>query len=285
MRKEWVLVLGLIAGIAGVTGYAADTPAEPAKDPAKQASSKFPGRDLYPEAPTIDLEDLHKNLNNVVIVDVRSQYEFDTLRIKGALNISITDKSFDDKLRSLRASTDKTIVFYCNGVTCHKSYQAVRKALFLKIENTSAYDAGIFAWAKQYPDQAVLLGRSPINPADVIEKDKFNAHLLSPSDFGSQISDSTIVLDVRDRFQREAVGFFPGAERRVALDQPDKLDRFIQRAKREDKTLLIYDEAGHQVQWLQYHLVDAGLKNYYFMKGGAKAYYDMLTGTPAKDKK
>ena len=85
--------------------------------------------------------------------------------------------------------------------------------------------------------------------------------------------------------RREGVGFFPGMERRIALDQTEKLDKVLQKAKRENKTLLIYDEAGHQVQWLQYHLVDAGVKNYYFMKGGAKAYYDMLTGKDAKEKK
>lgn len=277
MRKDLAFLLCMVVGVLSGNAVAADA--------AAKTDSKFPGRALYPEAPVYELDALFKDLSNVVIVDVRSQYEFDTLRIKGSSNIPITDKSFDDKLRSLRASSDKPIVFYCNGVTCHKSYQAVRRAMYLKIENTHAFDAGIFAWAKQFPDQAVLLGRSPINPADVIEKDKFNAHLLSPADFGSQVGDTTIVLDVRDRFQREAVGFFPGVERRVGLDQPDKLDRFIQRAKREDKTLLIYDEAGHQVQWLQYHLVDAGVKNYYFMKGGAKAYYEMLSGKETKEKK
>jgi rhodanese-related sulfurtransferase len=281
MRKELVFLLCVVVGAFSGNALAADAAA---KDAAATPASKFPGRDLYPEVGTYELDQLYKELNNVVVVDVRSQYEFETLRIKGASNISITDKSFPDKLRSLRASTDKPIIFYCNGVTCHKSYQAVRKALFLKIENTHAFDAGIFTWSKAHPDQAVLLGRSPINPADVIEKDKFNAHLLSPADFGAQIGDTTIVLDVRDRFQREAVGFFPGIERRVGLDQTEKLDRFIQRAKREDKTLLIYDEAGHQVQWLQYHLVDAGVKNYYFMKGGAKGYYEMLSGQDEKKK-
>lgn len=269
MRKNIIFLLCAMTGLLAGNVYGAET------------NAKFPGRDLYPEAPTIELAELFQQLDKSVIVDVRSKYEFDTLRIKGAANISITDKAFDDKLRTLRGSTDKPIVFYCNGVTCHKSYQAVRRAIFLKIENTFAYDAGIFSWSKAHPELAVLLGRSPINPADIIEKEAFNARMLSPNDFGSQVSDSTIVLDVRDRFQREAVGFFPGLERRVALDQQDKLDKVIQRAKKEDKTLLIYDEAGHQVQWLQYHLVDAGLKNYYFMKGGAKSYYDMLSGKEA----
>jgi len=273
MRKKIIFLLGAMLGLMSYQVCGAE------------ADDKFPGRALYREAGIYELNDVFQQLGKISIVDVRSQYEFDTLRIKGAINISLTDKDFDGKLRTLRGSTENPIVFYCNGVTCHKSYQAVRRALNLKIENTFAYDAGIFAWAKAHPDQAVLLGRSPINPADIIEKEAFSSHLLGPSDFGSQISDATIVLDVRDRFQREGVGFFPGMERRIALDQTEKLDKVLQKAKREDKTLLIYDEAGHQVQWLQYHLVDAGVKNYYFMKGGAKAYYDMLTGKEAKEKK
>lgn len=270
MRKTIVFLLCGIAGLMSNIALGAE------------ANAKFPGRDLYPEVATYELDDVFQKLGKITIVDVRSQYEFDTLRIKGATNISITDKDFDGKLRILRGSTENPIVFYCNGVTCHKSYQAVRRALFLKIDNTFAYDAGIFAWAKAHPEHSVLLGRSPINTADIIDSAAFSSHLLGPTEFGAQIGDATIVLDVRDRFQREAVGFFPGIERRIALDQADKLDKMLQKAKREDKTLLIYDEAGHQVQWLQYHLVDAGVKNYFFMKGGAKAYYEMLSGKEKK---
>lgn len=245
-------------------------------------NDQFPGRALYPEAWIYELDDVYRDLEKITLVDVRTKYEFDTLRIKGAINISLTDKDFDTKLRALRGSTEKAIVFYCNGITCYKSYQAVRRALNLKIQNTYAYDAGIFAWAKAHPEQSVLLGRSPINPDNIIEKEAFNSRLLEPKNFGARISDATIVLDVRDRFQREAVGFFPGIERRITLDQTNRLDKLLQKAKSENKTLLIYDEAGHQVQWLQYHLVDAGVKNYYFMKGGAKAYYDMLSGKDTK---
>ncbi len=273
MLKKIIFLLCVMLGVISHQTFGAD------------ANEKFPGRALYPETGVYELDAVFQKLGKITVVDVRSQYEYSTLRIKGSINLAITDKDFDGKLRTLRGSTDNPIVFYCNGVTCHKSYQAVRRAINLKIENTFAYDAGIFAWAKAHPEQSVLLGRSPINSTDIIEKDVFSAHLLGPSEFGGQISDKTIVLDVRDRFQREGVGFFPGTERRITLDQADKLDKLLQKAKREDKTLLVYDEAGHQVQWLQYHLVDAGVKNYYFMKGGAKAYYDMLIGKDSKEKK
>ncbi|MEK7816390.1 MAG: hypothetical protein AAB294_06180, partial [Pseudomonadota bacterium] len=52
----------------------------------------------------------------------------------------------------------------------------------------------------------------------------------------------------------------------------------IERAKKEKKTLLVYDQVGKQVQWFQYYLESRGLKDYYFMKGGAQAYSDATYG-------
>ena len=270
MQKKIIFLLFVLVGLFSSKTFSAES------DP------QFPGRDLYRDVPIYSLNQVFEKLDKIMIVDARSQYEFDTLHIKGAANLPVSDKDFDSKLRALRAKTDKPIVFYCNGVTCHKSYQAVQRAIFLKIENTFAYDAGIFAWAKAHPEKSVLLGNSPIRQSDIIDKDTFNAHLLSPKEFGSQVVNSGFVLDVRDRFQRDGIGFFPGVERRVGLDQTSKLDKILRAAKNDKKPLLIYDEAGSQVQWLQYRLVDAGVTNYYFMKGGAKAYYDMLDETKAK---
>ena len=71
----------------------------------------FPGRTKYPDVEVIEKQALLKKLNHVVVVDARSSLEFDTLRIKGALNIPVASKSFEDKLKSLRAKTNKTIVF------------------------------------------------------------------------------------------------------------------------------------------------------------------------------
>lgn len=239
-------------------------------------AAEFPGRDLYPDVPVIELDDLYNKLDQVVVVDVRSQYEYDTLSVKGARNIPIAGTDFQDSLEALRAETGKPIVFYCNGKTCHKSYQAVRKAHLAKIENCYAFDAGIFDWAKAHPDQAMLLGKTPINPNDLIDDEGFAAHLLDPQAFGAKVTEGGIVLDVRDRFQRAGVGLFAFKEQRVGLDETDKLDHYIAQAKRENKPLLIYDEVGKQVRWFQYYLEEQGLKNYYFMKGGAVAFYKML---------
>lgn len=243
------------------------------------AEEEFPGRAKFRDVPYITLNDLFAQKSDVVIVDVRSQYEYQTLRIKGAINIPVANKSFEDQMAKLRQSTSKRIVCYCNGHRCMKSYQAVKKAQAVGLDNIIAYDGGIFDWTKAYPNNAVLLGQSPVDPDKLISQKAFQSRLLHPDLFSESIArsrHSSIVIDVRDKFQRAGIGFYPGLEKWASLDDRRKLRRYIEKAKYENKTLYIYDEVGKQVRWLQYALEKAGVKNYYFMEKGARAYYDMI---------
>ena len=265
--KKWLLAL-IVVIVAGQS---------PALFAASGTDSEFPGRPLYPEVSVIELDELFRRLDEVIVVDVRSSYEYETLRVKGAINIPLSSKTFVSRMRKLRMSDTRPIVVYCNGKTCMKSYKAARKCAVNKIDNVHSYDAGIMDWARTYPEHAELLGRSPVNPKKLISKKEFKKHLLSPDAYGEQVASSpAIVLDVRDRFQREALSIYVGRERRAYLDDKKKLDSYISKAKREGKTLLVHDAAGKQVRWLQYYLKDKGLKSYYFMEGGVAAYYDQL---------
>jgi len=247
---------------------------------AGQASAKneFPARKLYPAVPYITLDALYRERAKVIIVDVRSSYEYETLRIKGALNISVSSTQFVANMRKLRAKNpQKKIVVYCNGKTCKKSYKAVQKCRDKKIANVIAYDAGIMDWAKKYPQASVLLGKSPINPARIIAKASFKKKLVEPKMFDQLAArNDVIILDVRDPFQREGLGLFPGNENRAYLDDAKAIEDVIDKAKSENKILLVYDEAGKQVRWLMYSIEKKGLTNYRFMKGGASAYFAVL---------
>ncbi len=241
------------------------------------AADEFPGRQRYPAVPYITITELNKLFNDVVIVDVRSKYEFDTLRIKGAINIPLSSKTFVEKMRDLRTTQNKKIVVYCNGKTCMKSYKATQKCRKNKIQSVIAYDQGVLDWAKRYPKKSVLLGKSPINSKHIITKSEFKKHLLTPNNFEIQInSKEAIVLDVRDPFQREALGLFVAIEKRANLDDYNKLDVYISKAKRTKLPIYIYDETGKQVRWLMYYLQQKKVKEYYFMKGGARAFFDEL---------
>ena len=240
---------------------------------------EFPGRAKYQDVPVISKANLMAKYGDVIIVDTRSGLEFETLQIKGARNIPVASKLFVNKMDALRASTDKTIVFYCNGRSCMKSYMAVKLFKKNKIKNTVAYDAGIFEWARTYPKHSVLLGQSPIRQSDLISKKKFHAHSLSPNQFSEEMykrGSKSLVVDIRDKYQRGAAGFFPSQELWASLDDRAKLNAYIKQAKKEDRVLFIYDEVGKQVRWLQYALEKENIKNYFFMAKGAKGYYAQM---------
>lgn len=249
------------------------------------AAEDFPGRAKYKKVPYIELEDLYKQLKDMVVVDARSSLEFETLRIKTAVNIPVASESFEAEVAKIRAATDKPIAFYCNGHTCMKSYIAAKKAMAANIKGVYAFDAGIFDWTKAHPDEAVLLGNSPVNLAHLIPKSTFKKRLISPNDFSDRATTDRrkyMTIDVRDKFQRAGVGFYPGIERWASLDEQKKLNRYVKKALKQNRTLLIYDEVGKQVRWLQYALEKAGAKNYYFMKKGAKGYYKELVAMEKK---
>ncbi len=240
---------------------------------------EFPGRKAFPDIPVIELAQLRDKINDVVIVDARSRYEYETLRIKNAINLPVTSKTFEQDLKNLVDKVNKPIVFYCNGRTCFKSYIAVKKGLKAGIKNLIAYDAGVFEWSRNHPGLAVLLGKNPIDPRKLISKNSLKTRFLNPETFSNKIVDhgkGSIVLDIRDKYQRAGVGFYPGKERWASLDNLKELKKHLKLARQTNKTLFIYDEVGKQVRWLQYALKEEGIKDYYFMEKGAAGYSAML---------
>ena len=240
-------------------------------------NTDYPGRKKYAHVPYITIEQLYNEYDDVVIVDARSAYEFETLRILSAVNIplSLNNSDYSAKLQELREMNPaKKIVFYCNGHTCMKSYKAVHRAkVIAKIDNVMAFDAGIFDWANAHPDKAVLLDKTPIDLADLISTEKYKKHVLPAVDFINNSAKNTIILDVRSRHQREGLSLFSGYEMTVPMGNKRKLNKYIQLAKNENKKLFIYDAVGKQVRWLQYYLEQQDAGEYYFMEGGAEAFY------------
>lgn len=244
------------------------------------ADEGFPGRKLYPQVKTLSIEQLHDKIvkDKVVVVDVRSAYEYQTLKILDAVNIPAAKKSFPEKLKKLRDETSKEIVFYCNGRSCYKSYKAGIKAIKYNVNNCYSYDAGVFEWALAHPELSVLLNQTPVKKDSIISKEDFKSRQLSPEGFEAKsLEENSVIYDIRDREQRRGgSGIFMFRDKNVELDNVKKMNRIINKAIVNGDTLYFYDQKGRQVRWLQYTLEDHGLKNYYFMKGGAAAHYEML---------
>lgn len=269
-RKGWFGALcAVLLGSLMVTGVSAA-----AKDDAQ-----FPLRAKYETVGVVPIStaQLAAHFNDYTIVDARSAYEYHTLHIKDAHSIPLASNSFDLDVKALAEKTGKPLVFYCNGITCEKSYRASVRAMQAGIKHVYVYDAGIFNWAEAHPDKTVLLGK-PMHSADqLISKAEFNAHLLTPKAFYEQtLADpKAIILDIRDAAQRAGISLFQMRDIHVPLDNAS-LEKWVNKAKSENRALYFVDATGRQVRWLQYYLKEQGLTNYWFMKGGAKAFYATL---------
>ena len=243
------------------------------------AEEEFPGRSKYPQIPVIELGDLYQQREKVLIIDARSPYEFETLRIKYAVNIPLilSPKKFREKILALReANPGKKLVFYCNGHKCMKSYKAARRVIvYLGLKSVYAFDAGIFDWTQKYPQESLLLGKVLNSPDELIPKEKFKNHLLPAEKFIKSANDSISVLDIRDRIERDGFYIFSGEEKSISLNirEKEKLEKFINGVIKNNKTLYVYDTVGKQVRWFQYYIESKKIKKYYFMQGGADAFF------------
>ncbi|MDM7322412.1 MAG: rhodanese-like domain-containing protein [Gammaproteobacteria bacterium] len=241
-------------------------------------ANPFPFRKNYPQVQVIETRDLTAKFDQYTIVDVRSPFEFDIMRIKGAHNIPVAQPDFADKVKALHEKSGKPMVFYCNGHTCEKAYQAAIKARQMaKVEQAIAYDGGIFDWAKNNPKLTQLLDKPELDPKALIAEDKFKAHLLEPQEFidRAQAHPAAPIIDLRDTFQSDAISLFATRDIRTGFDIP-KLRAILNEAKQKGHTVFIYDAAGRQIKNVQYLVEDIGLKDYFFMKDGMLGYYAMI---------
>lgn len=262
--KPWLFTIAL-----AITSFSNNTLATDTRLAESNAvKNQFPLRSHFSHAIIISHKKLAAKFNDVLVIDVRSAYEFNILHINGAINIPITNLGFIPVLKSLRANDSRDIIFYCNGTSCKKSYLAHIKAQKNNIDNTYAFDLGILGWAKRYPKLSTFFGESPFILSNLISSKKFDAHNLSPKKFIKKIAANTLVVDIREPFQRDTMIL----ERESILTPLDKFHYILTAVKKRQLTLLIYDAVGKQVKWLQYSLEKEGIKNYYFMKGGVRAY-------------
>lgn len=83
------------------------------------AAAEYPLRAKFPDATPISTEELKKLIDSgkPVIIDVRSEFEFNTLHINNSLNLPISGVDYAKKYDAIKPKDDATpVVFYCNGV-------------------------------------------------------------------------------------------------------------------------------------------------------------------------
>lgn len=233
--------------------------------------SDFPLREKYKGIPIISTSELAKILDEIIVVDVRSELEYNVAHIKDAKRIPVSTKKFEQKLGKIRTKDDsKKIVFYCNGHTCSKSYKATKRAIDGGFKNVFAYDSGIFEWMISQPDQAVFLGKTPVNTQKIISKPEFIGHMLSFNEFKARAKNpQTVVIDIREHFQKIGAKEKLSNQFKILRIPQDKfLKNVISKGTMKDKHLLIYDQVGKQIRWIHYYLKENGYQNFHFLKTG-----------------
>jgi rhodanese-related sulfurtransferase len=235
---------------------------------ASEDASAFPLRAAYPDVPFISMEDLAAEYDDVIIVDVRSNFEYDVVSIAKAVHIPIALESFLFDLENLRAKDSfKKFVFYCNGTTCPKSYDAVQRAQENGFKQCYVYDTGIFEWIKAYPERGVLMGETPVPQEKIISEERFQAKMIDDFDVFllKAREENSLAIDIRDPIQRDVIPDIPFL-RNIPLD---RLLPLLKAGELKDKRLLLHDNVGKQVRWLQYYLEHYGYEQYFFLEKGA----------------
>ncbi|MGE4554457.1 MAG: rhodanese-like domain-containing protein, partial [Desulfovibrionaceae bacterium] len=234
-----------------------------------RAQGDFPLRNLYPEVPIVTTAQLAADYDRTIVVDIRSQFEFDVAHVAKALLLPLSREDFGEALEQIRPKrSDLPMAFYCNGYTCAKSYMAAQLALALGFTNVYAYDAGIFDWINAAPERATLMGATPANRDSVIPEGEFLDRTLSYAEFKARgLAERAVFIDIRDPFQRTDAPDLPGL-RNIPLDP---LLELVTNRVWTERPLYFVDAVGKQVQWLQYFLKAYGYFDYAFLRGGVAA--------------
>lgn len=237
-------------------------------------ASEFELRDVFHNVDVISSAQLKARYHDVIIIDVRSDFEYGVIHIDQAYNISVSNLGFIQRLSEIVPNKGDHIAFYCNGINCAKNYKASVKAMKAGYQNVYSYDAGISAWADAYPEYTKLLGKPLIESSNLISELEFESKQLNKTEFEAAVLENhTFLIDVRDAVQRKKTPEFARGARTVSLDRFSSLLKHRSfMTQTTDKTLLIMDATGQQIRWLQYILQTRNVK-YRFLKGGVWSYY------------
>lgn len=117
---------------------------------------------IAPGATTIDTDTAWKmHRQKVVFIDVRGDGYWHKGHIPGAIHLEIPTQLTPERLEQY-VKPDQPVVFYCQGVRCWRSYDAIARAVAWGFKKIYYYREGFPAWqAAGYP---VLVSTAPPSP-------------------------------------------------------------------------------------------------------------------------
>lgn len=255
-----------------------------AEDSVEALNKQYPNRKFYPQLNYIPTKQMVQDVSTgkYNVIDARPALAYDTLHIKGAVNISSSDKQLIEKLMTIVNTNNKPIVFYCGGLACLKSYKAsvkTIKAFHKKNINRTVYtyDSGISAFAYASPKWVLKNGKEISLENPLLDMTKIKLHAKDAEVFTSLVNndeeDQYMILDIREADQKILNKLFMfKKEKRISLLKPEKLIEFLNEQKGTDKTLMVYGSVEKQIESLYPLIKTSGIRKWFYLEGGELAY-------------
>lgn len=236
----------------------------------------FPLRPKYSRLTPITTQELASIYDKAIIIDCRYKMHFYVIRMDKAKSLPEVWMGEDNLLELRQKYDDKPLVFYSNDPSERESYKAAAKAKKWGFKNVRVYDAGIFHWANNEP-QRTFFFKEKLTPQTAssafISQEQFNSVLLPTREFIERAkSGQYTVLDGREIEKIEKKPIKLEHRQIMAIElMANLLRRNIWSLPASN--LLVFDNDGKNIRWLQYYFEMAGIKNYYFLKGGARKWF------------
>ncbi|GGK26316.1 rhodanese-like domain-containing protein [Salinarimonas ramus] len=103
-------------------------------------------------ATTVDADgviELVTSTPNLVILDNRSQGDYDAGHIEGAIRLIDTDIASEADIAAHVGAKEDPVLFYCNGLSCGRAANAAIKAVNYGYSNVHYYALGMEEWKER----------------------------------------------------------------------------------------------------------------------------------------
>lgn len=236
----------------------------------------FPLRAKYGHLFTISTQELAAVYDKAIIIDCRYKMEFHVIRMDAANSLPEIWMISDNLLELREKYDERPMVFYGNDPTSREPYRAADKAGKWGFKNVRVYDGGIFQWAENQPHRSYLFKEkltSQTVASAFIGKERFNNVLLPTREFIERAKSGQYTL--LDGREVELIEKKPVKLENLQIMNVELMANLLRRNLWSLPTsdLLVFDDNGETVRWLQYYFEMAGIRNYYFLKGGVRKWF------------
>jgi rhodanese-related sulfurtransferase len=184
---------------------------------------------VYKSISTGQLKMMMDKKEAFVLVDARTNDEYDEAHIPGAVNVP--EKKFDELMPTLPSDKSSLLVIYCNGVKCGKSKKVAQKATAAGHTNIILYGEGFPVWEEH--NLKVVAGPG--------YGKKIETRMYHPAELESLIKEHKsdyVLVDVRDESEYKE-GHIP-----TAINIPAETFALKSEVLPKEKKIIVYCNTG-----------------------------------------